>query len=158
MYSFPRGIFYKRTCITLCSQIYSFFVYHLHKEITKPPGRSLSIPEHRLVDMFTSGTQSHVKDIIIIKNFKSPSAPLRIVIATIAFGLGIDSTDVHQVIHLGPSEDIESYVQQIGQCGRDGKLSYALLLYGPKLMENSSKTLINYCKNQTLCRRNFLFF
>ena len=104
-------IFCKR--IRLCSQIYSFFVYHLHKEITKPPGRSLSIPEHQLVDMFTSGTQSHVKD-TIIKNFKSPSAPLRIVIATIAFGLGIDCTDVRQVIYLGPSEDIESYVQQIG--------------------------------------------
>ena len=74
------------------------------------------------------GTQADVKD-TIIRSFKSSTAPLRIVIATIAFGLGIDCTDVRQVIHLGPPEDIESYIQQIGRCGRDGKDCRALMLY-----------------------------
>ena len=106
--------------------------------------------------MFTSGTQGDVKD-SIIRSFRSPTAPLRIAVATITFGLGIDCTDVRQVIHLGPPEDVESYIQHIGRCGRDGQDCRVLMLYGKNLMKNSSQVMINYCKNASLCRRNFLF-
>lgn len=106
----------------LCSQIYSFFKYKLRGQITEPPNRD--DVDSRLVDMFTSGTDDVVKERIVM-NFKNPQAPLRIVIATIAFGMGIDCSDVRRVIHMGPPEDIESYVQQIGRCSRDGKPAVA---------------------------------
>ena len=83
-----------------------------------------------MVDMFISGTQADVKD-TIMRSFKSSTAPLRIVIATIAFRLGIDCINVYQVIHLGPPDDIENYIQQKGCCGQDGKDCHALMLYGP---------------------------
>ena len=44
----------------------------------------------------------------------------------------------------------------IGRAGRDNKPSTALLLHGPKLMDNTTKSLIDYCKQCDLCRRNFL--
>ena len=48
--------------------------------------------------------------------------------------MGIDCSNVCQVIHVGPPEDVENYVQHIGHCGRDGKQS---LPYEKKLMTNT---------------------
>jgi ATP-dependent DNA helicase RecQ len=140
----------------LCNQIYSFFQYMLRENFAEPPGESRAMPQYRLVDMFTSGSHPDVKE-IILKSFKTSAAPLRIVIATIGFGLGIDCSEVRKIIHLGSPSDIESYVQQVGRAGRDGKPSYALLLHGTNLMENSTKSLIDYCKRHDLCRRDTLF-
>ena len=63
----------------------------------------------------------------IISSFTSES-PLRIVCATVAFGMGLDCTDVCQVIHVGAPDDVESYIQETGRGGRDGNLSLATLL------------------------------
>ena len=139
----------------MCTQIYSFFVYFLHNEFTEPPGKNIDIPEHRLVDMYTSGTHSDVKK-NILTSFKQPGAPLRIVIATIAFGLGIDCPDVRQVIHIGPPSDVESYIQHIGRSGRDSLPSHALLLHGKGLMRNTTKHLMDYCYHDS-CLRDFLY-
>lgn len=140
--------------VVLCSQLYSFFLFKLRDNFTEPPGCVDKI-ECRLVDMFTSGTHCEVKD-VILKSFKSRNA-LRIVIATIAFGLGIDCPDVRQVINFGTPNNIEDYLQQIGRAGRDSQPCTAKLLYGKHLMKNSSKSIIEYCTRSTACRRSLLF-
>ena len=82
-------------------------------------------------EMYSASTSEDVKD-AVLESFTNPNGHVRIVIATIASGMGLDAPDVQQSIHLGPSDSIQAYVQETGRCGRNGEDAIALLYYRNK--------------------------
>ena len=76
----------------------------------------------------------------IQNRFKGEQKPkLYVLIATSAFGMGIDIADIRHIVHLGTPLNLTEYTQQIGRAGRDGLKSYAHLLY-----EESDNSLLEF--------------
>ena len=73
--------------------------------------------------------------------------------------MGLDCPGVRKIIYWGPPPDLESYIQETGRGGRDGKTAYASLLYSKRDIAQYyvEDTMKHYCENSTLCRRSLLF-
>ena len=141
---------------TSCTNIYFFIKSQLGESISVPKGFP-HYAELRIVDMFTACTHMSVKD-VILKQFQQPDSTLRVIIATIAFDMGLDCPNVRRVIHWGPSQDVESYMQETGRAGRDGLLSTAELFSAIKdSAQHTDDKMKQYCKlKPNDCRRQFL--
>lgn len=75
---------------------------------------------------FHAGLDDQVKD---QRQHQWQDNQVRVMVATNAFGMGIDKPDVRVVIHMDCPDSLEAYFQEAGRAGRDGQKSYAVLLY-----------------------------
>ena len=134
-----------------------FYYFKTELGETKPMG-SPKYVQYRVVDMYTHCTHAPVRN-KIQHCFTTPS-PLKIVIATTAFGLEMNCSNVRQIIHWGVPEDWEAYVQESGRGGRDGKFACALLFKNMRDLDARyvSKHMNEYCVGMpSQCRRLILY-
>ena len=111
-------------------------------------------------DFYHAGLKPEVR---AQKQMKWSKGSVRVMVATTAFGMGIDKGDVRLVLHPELPENPESYIQESGRAGRDGATSFCIVLLGPEdtrylktkihgempsleFIRNLYKTLCAYCK------------
>ena len=112
---------------------------------------------NRIVDMYHAGTDKESQG-RIASGIVDPNCSLRCVVATIAFGLGINLPDVEEVVHWGPAADIMSYWQEVGRCARDGRQGKGTLFIFPRstdkrLVDANLKKLIDDVQKCGECLR-----
>ena len=91
------------------------------KEITE-----LLVNENITADFYHAGLDNAVKD---LRQKRWQNGEVRVMVATNAFGMGIDKPDVRIVLHLDLPDSPEAYFQEAGRAGRDGEKAYAVILY-----------------------------
>src|SRR5881409_1184074 len=91
----------------------------------------------------------------VLRAFLADRAP--VVVATSAFGMGIDKPDVRRVLHWGPPRTVEAYYQEAGRAGRDGRRSDCVMVWRPSDFEwgDAAAGMRRYVETSA-CRRGAL--
>ena len=152
------GIAYPRTVIfcqkyTDCSQLYLTIRKKLGGSFTHPPDYP-DLHQFRLVDLYTRVSTIPMRE-KVLNSFTNPNSTLRLLIATTAFGMGVDCQDICAIVHWGVPSDIEQYVQETGRAGRDGLQAEAVLHQG-KIGKHTSQRMRRYVENNSVGRRALL--
>ena len=86
-----------------------------------------------------------------------PAGSVRVLIATIAYGMGIDCKNVKTVLHYGPSYNLETYLQESGRAGRSSaEMCKSVMLYSNLMMKHCSEEIKSYLRESPRCRRKML--
>ncbi|XP_066921292.1 bifunctional 3'-5' exonuclease/ATP-dependent helicase WRN-like [Clytia hemisphaerica] len=106
---------------------------------------------------FHAKTEGDLKK-FLTKEFTDPNSNVRILMATMAYGMGVDCKALYDVIPFGPPNALDDYFQESGRAGRDGGLSNATLIKYNRSLQPPSLTaeIKAYCNNKTVCRRKIL--
>lgn len=80
-------------------------------------------------DFYHAGLETHERNRVQEAFFDDSGNGLDIVVATNAFGMGIDKTDIRYIVHWTITGTLEEYCQEVGRAGRDGKDAFCLLLF-----------------------------
>lgn len=152
-----QGINYPKTIIFFqryidCAALYQVLKRRLGPYITFEPNYPV-VQEFLMVSMYTRASKTDMKK-KVLSSFCA-KGNLRIVLATTAFGMGIDCSDVRVIIHWGPPSNCEQYLQESGRAGRDNQPSKAILYYGNpgRFVEQGIR---DYSENSSECRRKQL--
>ena len=139
----PRLIIYCRSH-EQCTDLYGIFQTSLGKK-------------SKLFAMYHGSTDSDVQK-YIVEDFEKANGQIRVLFATIAFGMGVNVKGVHTVLHMGSSMAIDDYMQESGRCGRDGAQSVSVILAYPGMYRGTrtEESMKQYIVNKLVCRRKLL--
>lgn len=142
--SYERTIIY---CPTkkLTTHLYGFFQAELSEHIYADESQD---PKKRIVEMFQSRSDELNKE-EILKSLGDSNGCIRVLIATIAYGMGIDCKDVKTVLYYGPSYNCETYLQESGRAGRKGQdQCKSVILYSNIMTKHCHESMVTYLKQK----------
>ncbi|CAB4041556.1 Hypothetical predicted protein, partial [Paramuricea clavata] len=149
--SFERIIIYCQT-IKICSHIYGVFKEEMGEDMYVSTGDITS----GMVEMYHSRIDELNRD-NIVKDFSIPNGHIRVLNATIAYGMGINCQGVKSIVHYGPCRNVEAYLQESGRAGRDcSDMCKAVKLYSNVMLKYCDEPMTEYARNSTVCRRTML--
>ena len=147
-----RTIIYCQT-IKVTTFLYSFFMSELGDDMYFDNSGD---PKKRTVEMFHSRIDDRNRD-HILESMGEPNGSVRVLIATIAYGMGIDCKNVKTVLHYGPSYNLETYLQESGRAGRSNhEMCKSVVLYSSLMMKQCSEEIKSYVRESSTCRRKIL--
>ena len=103
----------------------SAIIYVRNRKRTKEVAEML-LHEGIPANFYHAGLEQVIRD---VRQREWQEDKCRVIVATNAFGMGIDKPDVRLVIHIDIPDSIEAYFQEAGRAGRDGRKSFAVMLY-----------------------------
>ena len=146
--SSERVIIYCQT-IKVVSHVYGVFKGDLGGDMYVTQGD----PKSSMVEMYHSRIDELNQE-NIVADLAESDGNIRILISTIAYGMGVNCQGVRTIIHYGPSRNIEAYHQESGRAGRDTPaLCTAVMLYSNVMLKYCDDDIKEYAHNNTLCRR-----
>lgn len=125
----------------------SAIIYTRNRKRTKDVAEVLN-KEGITADFYHAGLSNEAKD---LRQKKWQSGECRVMVATNAFGMGIDKPDVRLVIHVDLPDSPEAYFQEAGRAGRDRQKAYAIMLYS-----KTDKTTLNKRITDTFPDRDYI--
>ena len=141
-----------------CGYVYKLLENVMGTNQYYPPGCPAK-PKYRLFAQYHAPQTASMKE-EIFEQLHAKTSTIRVVLATIAIGMGVDIRSIRQVIHIGPPRSIREYFQESGRAGRDGKLSRAVLYYNNRDIRKNkpgiNDDIREYCQSKELCLRVFI--
>ena len=135
--------------ITLLNKIPgSAIIYVRNRKKTKEVSELLN-KNNISADFFHAGLDNSIKD---LKQTDWKNNKFKVMVATNAFGMGIDKPDVRLVIHIDIPDSVEAYFQEAGRAGRDRNYAECILLYSKKDLSQIKKRLSdNFPTKEFIC-------
>ena len=116
--------------------------------------------------MYHAGTIPRIKN-VILSSLSETHGVVRVVIATVALGMGVDLRDIRMIVHYGAPTTIEDYFQESGRGGRGGQQAKSVIYWKPSDVPHCHKPKLSakdwevelmrrYLENNATCRRTWL--
>ena len=151
--NFPKTIVYVRSYKD-CIIVYQLLKSKMGLDFTEPAGYP-NLSSYRLIEMYTRVLPPEKKD-EVLHSFSTIKGKLRLVIATTAFGMGVDCQDIVRVMHWGAPATTEEYIQESGRSGRNGEPAIAVMFVNG-CKKHVTSSMKRYIENVSVCRCKLLF-
>ena len=150
---YPMTILY--TDMKTISYAYAFFDKYMGDKQYEGEKK----PHNRIFAQYHQVYPESMKKFIVEEICKEHST-IRLIFATVALGMGLDSPHIRHVIHYKPPTSLEKFFQETGRAGRDGLPAKSTLYFNKTDIRSNrpgiTQSMIDYCRNESVCSRRVM--